>query len=216
MKTKEELKLYFENGDIPKQEDFWEWQNSYWHKGEKLSNNSLELPTYEEFVFSLTDNTEIVGIGKRIVFPEGIKVIGTVPGGPSFQYQPAAKNIITQVTFPKTLERIKSVAFSNQFITGTLRIPGSCKIIEASAFSGSNFRVSELILENGIETIEAGAFQLVGATTVTDLYIPKSVKSVGQNAFNIPSLKKVSVKQGLDISNAGIPATATISYYTDN
>lgn len=36
MKTKEELKKYFENGDIPKQEEFWEWQESYWHKDEKL------------------------------------------------------------------------------------------------------------------------------------------------------------------------------------
>ncbi|WP_121486506.1 hypothetical protein [Chryseobacterium sp. 7] len=76
MKTKEELRLYFENGDIPKQEDFWEWQNSYWHKSEKLPNSSLELITYEEFLPSPTDNTEIMGIGKRIVFPEGIKVIG--------------------------------------------------------------------------------------------------------------------------------------------
>lgn len=36
MKTKEELKQYFENGDIPKQEEFWDWQESYWHKDEKL------------------------------------------------------------------------------------------------------------------------------------------------------------------------------------
>ncbi|MBE4950283.1 leucine-rich repeat domain-containing protein [Chryseobacterium culicis] len=215
MKTKEELKLYFENGDIPKQEDFWEWQNSYWHKSEKLPNSSLELIAYEEFLPSPTDHTEIMGIGKRIVFPEGIKVIGGIAGGPGFLYQAAAKNIITQVTLPSTLERIKANAFGNQFITGTLRIPGSCKIIETSAFSGSNSRVSELILENGIETIDNYAFQLAGATTVTELYIPKSVKSVGQNAFNIPSLKKVSVKQGLDISNAGIPATATILYYAD-
>ncbi|PRB06718.1 hypothetical protein CQ046_01085 [Chryseobacterium sp. MYb7] len=215
MKTKEELKLYFENGDIPRQEDFWEWQNSYWHKDEKLPNSSLELITYEEFLPSPTDNTEIMGIGKRIVFPEGIKVIGGIAGGPGFLYQAAAKNIITQVTLPSTLERIKANAFGNQFITGTLRIPGSCKIIEASAFSGSNSRVSELILENGIETIDNYAFQLAGNTTITDLHIPKSVKSVGQNAFNIPSLKKVSVKQGLDISNAGIPATATILYYAD-
>lgn len=36
MKTKEELQKLFENGDKPTQEDFWEWQNSYWHKDEKL------------------------------------------------------------------------------------------------------------------------------------------------------------------------------------
>ncbi|NRQ45780.1 MULTISPECIES: hypothetical protein [Chryseobacterium] len=38
MKSKEELKKYFENGDKPTQEQFWEWQDSYWHKDEKLEN----------------------------------------------------------------------------------------------------------------------------------------------------------------------------------
>jgi hypothetical protein len=38
MKTKQEIKKYFENGDKPTQEQFWEWQDSYWHKDEKLEN----------------------------------------------------------------------------------------------------------------------------------------------------------------------------------
>jgi len=38
MKSKQELKKYFENGDKPTQEQFWEWQDSYWHKDEKLEN----------------------------------------------------------------------------------------------------------------------------------------------------------------------------------
>lgn len=36
MKSKEELKKLFENGDRPTQKEFWEWQDSYWHKEEKL------------------------------------------------------------------------------------------------------------------------------------------------------------------------------------
>ena len=36
MKSKQELKKIFENGDKPKQEDFWEWQDSYWHKEEDI------------------------------------------------------------------------------------------------------------------------------------------------------------------------------------
>ncbi|MGR3855153.1 hypothetical protein [Chryseobacterium indologenes] len=42
MKTKEELKKYFENGDIPVQEEFWEWQDSYWHKDEKIPAAQLD------------------------------------------------------------------------------------------------------------------------------------------------------------------------------
>ncbi|WP_160137172.1 hypothetical protein [Chryseobacterium sp. c4a] len=41
MKTKQELKQYFENGDIPNQEEFWEWQESYWHKDEKIPLDKL-------------------------------------------------------------------------------------------------------------------------------------------------------------------------------
>ncbi|MBW7675498.1 hypothetical protein [Chryseobacterium chendengshani] len=42
MKSKEELKRLFENGDIPKQEEFWEWQESYWHKDEQLPVDQLD------------------------------------------------------------------------------------------------------------------------------------------------------------------------------
>jgi len=42
MKSKEELKSFFENGDIPKQDDFWEWQDSYWHKNEKLPLENVD------------------------------------------------------------------------------------------------------------------------------------------------------------------------------
>lgn len=42
MKSKEELKSFFENGDIPKQDQFWEWQDSYWHKDEKLPLESVD------------------------------------------------------------------------------------------------------------------------------------------------------------------------------
>lgn len=42
MKTKQELKQYFENGDIPVQEEFWEWQDSYWHKDEKLPLQNID------------------------------------------------------------------------------------------------------------------------------------------------------------------------------
>lgn len=42
MKTKQELKQYFENGDIPKQEEFWEWQESYWHKDENIPQDNIQ------------------------------------------------------------------------------------------------------------------------------------------------------------------------------
>lgn len=32
--SKDSLKTYFENGDTPDEQDFWEWQDSYWHKND--------------------------------------------------------------------------------------------------------------------------------------------------------------------------------------
>lgn len=43
MKSKEELKKLFENGDKPTQEEFWEWQDSYWHKDEKLPTEAAGI-----------------------------------------------------------------------------------------------------------------------------------------------------------------------------
>lgn len=37
MKTKTELKSYFETGDKPTQDQFYEWMDSYWHKEEKIT-----------------------------------------------------------------------------------------------------------------------------------------------------------------------------------
>ncbi|KPH11591.1 hypothetical protein [Chryseobacterium sp. ERMR1:04] len=41
MKSKQEIKKNFENGDIPVQEDFWEWQDSYWHKDENIPQDNI-------------------------------------------------------------------------------------------------------------------------------------------------------------------------------
>ncbi|KMQ66393.1 hypothetical protein ACM46_02325 [Chryseobacterium angstadtii] len=41
MKTKQEIKQYFENGNIPNQEQFWDWQDAYWHKEESIAQDNI-------------------------------------------------------------------------------------------------------------------------------------------------------------------------------
>lgn len=42
MVDKNRLKEWFSNGKKPSQEHFWQWQDSYWHKEEKLSQDSIQ------------------------------------------------------------------------------------------------------------------------------------------------------------------------------
>ncbi len=53
MKSKQELRKVFENGDKPKQEDFWEWQDSFWHKedeGDIIPANRIDLSEKADLV----------------------------------------------------------------------------------------------------------------------------------------------------------------------
>lgn len=62
MKSKEQLRQVFENGDKPKQEDFWEWQDSYWHKDEKIPKENVDgIPLNIATVDLQTENGTITG-----------------------------------------------------------------------------------------------------------------------------------------------------------
>ncbi|WP_449399874.1 hypothetical protein [Chryseobacterium wanjuense] len=70
MKTKEELKLYFENGDKPMQEHFWEWLDSYWHKDEKILQTSLDAI---EKVVPFLVNNNLQGSAIQLTVPMNTK-----------------------------------------------------------------------------------------------------------------------------------------------
>ena len=123
---------------------------------------------------------------------------------------------IIKVIFNEGLDEIESSAFNSQNIK-SIQLPSSLRIIRNSAFANQGNLINgtdsleEIILNEGVSIIENYAFSC-GRATVQDLYIPSSLQSVGQGAFAIPSLQTVSAPSGLDLSNAGIPSTAIITY----
>lgn len=209
MKTKEELKLYFENGDKPTQENFWALMDSYWHKEEKISESFIE--NYEKVIPFFNENG-LLSSAVVLTIPAITKKIQDS----AFAYIGMSYQII-KVIFNEGLEEIGQSAFLGQNIK-SIKTPSTLKIIKDQAFwdqrnniNGSD-SLEEIILNEGLITIGAQAFYCPRATVIKDLYIPGSVTSVGQNAFAIPSLKTVSAPSGLDLSNTGIPSTATITY----
>ncbi|WP_111954382.1 leucine-rich repeat domain-containing protein [Chryseobacterium lathyri] len=213
MKTKEELRLLFENGDKPVQEDFWALLDSYWHKDEKITPESID--SVEKVIPYVTDGI-LLGHVLSISIPKNVKKITDA----SFQYSGMGYQII-EVNFTEGLEEIGIGVFSSQNIK-KVKTPSTLRIIGSGAFSGQaslvngvmtneSYSLEEIILNEGLIRIDGYAFNCPKAT-VKNLYIPGSVQFVGQNAFAIPSLKTVSAPAGLDLSNAGIPATTIITY----
>lgn len=87
---------------------------------------------------------------------------------------------LKSVTFPENLKRIKEGAFySTSFNMETL--PDTLEIIEQYAFSRCNSMV-KITLPNSLTTIFPGAFQY--SSSLCDVYIPLSVKTIYSNAFN--------------------------------
>jgi len=213
MKTKEELRLLFENGDKPTQENFWEWLDSYWHKDEKISDSSVD--SVERVIPVIIDGV-ILGHSTSISTPKNVKKINQG----SFQW--AGMNYpITEVNFNEGLEEIGPYAFQSQNVL-KIKTPSTLKVIDNAAFDGQMNLINgnivnelvpleEIILNEGLIRIGDYAFKCTKAK-IKNLYIPSTVQHVGINAFEISSLQVISAPAGLDLSNAGIPATATITY----
>ncbi|MCS3870480.1 hypothetical protein J3D55_003396 [Chryseobacterium ginsenosidimutans] len=202
MKTKEELKLYFEKGDKPTQEQFWQWMDSYWHKEEVV-----------ERVIPLVTDGILIGHGLSISTPKDVKKIKQG----AFQFTGVTYQI-NEASFNEGLEEIGGYVFQGQNVK-KIKTPSTLKTIETGAFVdqgdiifASTSSLEEIILNEGLITIGDYAFKCLRAKLLHNLYIPNSVQTVGQEAFNIPSLQTVSASSGLDLSNAGIPSTAVITY----
>lgn len=208
MKTKEELKLNFKNGNKPTQEQFWQWMDSYWHKEEKITEDSLG---FVEKVFPIIIDDILWGHSLSLSISKNIKKIRLA----AFQFSSMSYQIV-EVNFNEGLEEIGMYAFQTQAIK-KVKTPSTLRIIDNGAFdSQANVTygtdaMEEIILNEGLIKIGDYAFNCPRGT-VKDLYIPSSVQLVGQYAFKIPSLETVSAPTGLDLSNAGIPTTATITY----
>ncbi|WP_415327940.1 leucine-rich repeat domain-containing protein [Chryseobacterium sp. MMS23-Vi53] len=198
MKTKEELKQYFEKGDRPTQSQFWEWIDSYWHKEE----------TVERIIPMMSDDM-LIGHAISVTISKDVKKIKQG----AFQFTGLSYQI-NEVNFNEGLEEIGG-AFFGQNIR-RVQTPSTLKVIGNNAFAyqadtvnGTGTSLEEIILNEGLTTIEDYAFNCP-SSKVKDLFIPNSVQTVGHNAFALPSLETVSIPSGLDVSNAGIPSTAVI------
>jgi hypothetical protein len=204
MKTKEELKLYFENGDIPRQEDFWEWQNSYWHKDEKIDMTKIAglengLPRFNDFYAEIdeTGNASLAHLSVKRVF---IKA-GTLSIPDMF----LSNTGISEVSVPNSVTKIGKEAFSNNLIK-SISLPAQVKTISESAFS--NNQITTLSLSEGLKEIKSSAFSY---NKISSLYIPSTVVMIGSKAFsNNPNLQYVRLERSTQYYADAFDAQTTV------
>ncbi|GEM_PF-3112831 len=213
MTTREKLKKYFEAGDKPTQQEFYEWLDSYWHKEDKIPQESLNiLYTHVNPENYWQDSTLLTTPVLCLTVPEQIKSIALG----SFAYDTKTEQIV-EVVFNDGLEIIGMFSFYGQNIRH-IKTPPNLKSVEPGVFQNQEYyggayaRLEKITLNEGLISIASDAFNIPKATFIRDLYIPSSVTTVSSNGLAIASLETVSAPAGLNLSTSGIPANAVITY----
>ncbi|SHG34842.1 leucine-rich repeat domain-containing protein [Chryseobacterium sp. OV279] len=185
MKTKQELRLKFENGDKPTQDHFWEWQDSYWHKDEKIEMSKITglengFPRFNDF-YAETDesgNASLAHLQVRRIF---IK-----PGTLHIPDLFANSLGISEVILTDSILTIGADAFRGNAVK-TLTITGNVSIIGERAFE--NNELTSVVIPESVKEIKDSAFAY---NKLKSLYVPPSVTLIRPNAFNFnPGLSSV-------------------------
>ena len=79
----------------------------------------------------------------------------------------------------KPVGKIEANTFNNMTNIRRVVVPGTCKVVGAYAFAACS-NLEEVILEEGVETIEDWAFI---SCNIKSIRLPQSLRSVGNNAF---------------------------------
>lgn len=87
---------------------------------------------------------------------------------------------ISEIILPATVKKIGAYAFSDTKLT-SIAIPAGVTAIEEGTFSNSALQT--VTLNDGLETIGREAFSMSDEKNVLSIYIPSTVKSIGQDAF---------------------------------
>ncbi|MCH5171304.1 MAG: leucine-rich repeat protein [Erysipelotrichales bacterium] len=180
----------------------------------KLGNELIFCPPKKDVVHlddeitKLADYAFIASNAKEIILSKNLKEIGervfastkkittiTIPDSVECIGEYAFNlSSIKSITLGKGMRELSSYVISNCSSLDELIIPGNIKVIHASAVV-NNFHLKRVVLENGVEVIEDGAFV---DNSTNEYVLPTSLRVIKDNAFiRNPRLKSVTIPEGV-------------------
>lgn len=124
----------------------------------------------------------------------------------------APRNIM-QITIPKSVTKIYACAFQSCTNLTSIIIPGNIEKIDYRTFDDC-YNLTDVTISNGVKYIDYLSFIDSGLTEIT---LPESVISIGEEAFLCYNLKKITVLNRKCTWNTGsdcIPETTVIYSYS--
>lgn len=94
---------------------------------------------------------------------------------------------ITKLTLPSKVEKIGKEAFKGNKLS-KLSVPGTVEVIAASSFAQSEACLKELVLGEGVQTLEAEAF---ANSALTKVNLPDSLMTLDKDTFKREGAEKV-------------------------
>ena len=144
-----------------------------------LAYQTLLGETWGDYTYTVADGkvtiTSYDGIGGQINVPARINDLPVVDIGRAF-----SATAITGITFPSSVTRIESNAFSGCSQLTSIVIPETVLSIGAAAFVGCTL-LTTVTLPSGLTRIESALFQ--NCCSLSAVTIPSGVTTIGNNAF---------------------------------
>lgn len=123
---------------------------------------------------------------------QGFKQLGNV----LFHYDPNNDLTPEEVVIDPAIEIIATYAFQNTILPANFQLNEGLKLIEDSAFYGTQFANGEVIIPSTVEVIRSYAF---GYSNLVEINIPASVKRINYNAFYADTIMDVTFEDLTDI-----------------
>lgn len=163
---------------------------------------------YENGIVRMSGSELSDRYNKLIIAPEvnGVATVGIAENG--FQYASNLKEIV----LPDSIESIGNNAFwgcsslkalsnsADELFEGQIRLPANCKTVGSAAFMDCNL-IDYIVLNSALTTIGEHAF---ASCQLNEVYIPQSVTSIGNAAFN--AFGKVSLSIMFEIEESAKPS----------